>query len=271
MINADKEKHYKYVFIVLSYKNTEVLLNFLTTLSLEDTKIIIVNSYYDEYTNSECARIAELYNADFISIPNKGYGYGNNIGYQHAKVHYKFDYLIISNSDIKVLNLEALNHLNDAIAVYAPRVITPTGKEQNPNIVVNNSLFYNCYKYGYKYNSNVLLLMARINSRLQREIVKFFINIFHIKKLKIFAPHGCFIILTSSAVNELPVLFNDKMFLYNEEYFFAFNCRKHNVPIYYVPTLAVYHFCGASSNSDMLIKYNKQSFNELDIWKKDNI
>lgn len=263
---------YKIVFVVLVYKNIDVLTDFLGTLNIPNAKVIIVNSFYDEHSLNKCKRIALEYNADFLEIPNKGYGYGNNVGCKFAMEHYEYDFLIISNSDIQISEFSALNTLNDEVAIYAPYVLIPTGKRQNPDLVSCNYFYYNFYKYGYRYNCTLLLIFARIISRVHREIILYIIKILGKEKYKIFDPHGSFIIFTSKAVQILYPLFHEDMFLYNEELFLGLKCKKCKVPVYFIPTLRIFHLEGASSESDKKIsfKYNKQSFEVLDKWKKNN-
>lgn len=260
---------YRYVFVVLVYKNTQVLSDFFRALNTSNAKVIVVNSYYDDESLSKCKVIAESNNSDFIAIPNKGYGYGNNVGCKYAMEHYSYEYLIISNSDIEIENMEALNSFDEELAVYAPHVVIPSGKRQNPNIISCFSLYYNLLKQGYKTEKKWMLKIARALCRLHREIILLISFVMPIKKLKIFAPHGCFIIFTKKAVEKLFPIFNEEMFLYNEEMFLGFNCKKNNIPVYYVPELKVLHLEGASSSNknNMGYLYNKQSFEILDKWR----
>lgn len=263
---------YKYVFVVLVYKNTQVLLDFFRSFDMPDSKVIVVNSFYDDISLEKCRTIAKQFNADFISIPNKGYGYGNNIGCKYAIEHYQFDYIVISNSDIEIKSLKAIDSLNEELAVYAPSVRIPSGKKQNPNIITCFSFYYIFLKYGYKTEQKWMLTIARVLCRFHREIILLISSILQIKKLKIFAPHGCFIIFTRKAIEKLYPIFNNEMFLYNEELFLGFNCKKNNIPIYYVPNLKVLHLEGASSSNNQTIGFNnnKQSFSIVDKWRKDN-
>ena len=263
---------FKYVFVVLVYKNTQVLLDFFKSFNMPDSKVIIVNSFYDDNSLEECKAIAEKYKSDFIAIPNKGYGYGNNVGCKYAIEHYLFDYIIVSNSDIEIKNLKALDSFDEEVAVYAPYVRIPSSKRQNPNIISCFWVYYLLLKQGYKTGKRWMLTIARAICRLHREITLLFCGILPIKKLKIFAPHGCFIILTEKAVKKMSPIFNDEMFLYNEELFLGFNCKKNGIPVYFVPELSVYHLEGASSsgNRNVGMSHNKQSFGILDKWRLSN-
>ena len=97
---------YDFVFIVLVYKNTLDLEEFFLSLNLLNTKVIVVDSFYDEVTSMAFENIALKYSASYLRVENRGYGYGNNMGIKYALAHYSFRYLIISNADIVVKQLD---------------------------------------------------------------------------------------------------------------------------------------------------------------------
>lgn len=262
-------EHYKAVFIVLVYRNINVLKDFFSSLALNNVKVIIVNSYFDDISLAECKSVAQLYGADFIPIQNKGYGYGNNIGCEYALNKYKFDYLIISNSDIVIDDISYLDNFKGTEAVIAPLISMLNGKSQNPNIVYNSNLRYQLYKKGILYNNKIFLFLARAMNWITRQSAIILMRLFNLNKIKIFSPHGSFIILTSSALQKLFPLFNNKMFLYNEEYYFAYKCLIYKIPVYYCKKIKIRHLEGASSQNNLVRKYTKESLLILDEWLKE--
>ena len=86
---------YDFIFVVLVYRNTSDLVDFFASLKLERTRVIVVNSFYDEESELQFKQIAESNHAEFLSVPNKGYGAGNNRGVEYALKHYDFKYLVI--------------------------------------------------------------------------------------------------------------------------------------------------------------------------------
>lgn len=70
---------YRVVFVVLVYRNTQDLRDFFKYIDIKDSHTIVVNSYYDEQTVIEFKKIALKAEADFISVPNKGYGAGTTL------------------------------------------------------------------------------------------------------------------------------------------------------------------------------------------------
>lgn len=85
---------YDFVFVVLVYRNTRDLKDFFSSLLLSAVKVIVVNSFYDKESECEFKNIAEANNADFLSVPNKRYGTGNNRGVDYALTHYDFKSIV---------------------------------------------------------------------------------------------------------------------------------------------------------------------------------
>lgn len=261
---------YNFIFVVLVYKNTDVLLSFFENLNVCNSKVIVVNSYYDKLSSVDCRNIAVRYNADFIECENKGYGYGNNIGINYAMSNYSFNYLIVSNSDIIIKDLNYLSQINIKKAIIAPETRMLTGKRQNPDTPWKLPFIFELTNIALKYDKKWLYFLTHVYTRLSRELF-FIINLFLGKELtKIFSAHGSFFIVTELAIKELYPLFDDRMFLYNEEWYMAMKARYANVPILYCPKLKVLHLEGASSDNsnNSFFKFNKQSFTILYNWIK---
>lgn len=247
------KKYYQHLFIVLVYKNTNVLTGFFESIKkIDNYRVILVNSFYDNESENACKRIAEKNDADFISIPNKGYSYGNNRGIEYANEHYDYRFLIVSNSDIIVEDISYLDRVKDNVLVIAPDTRMLNGKKQNPNIAYNSYLYSLFMQWGYRY-WNRLIILAHIVSRATRELFLLLTKIFNINRMRIFSPHGSFIILTKGAVDKLKPIFNDNMFLYNEEWFLAYKCKFTNIPVCYIRKLKILHLEGASSVSNKRI------------------
>lgn len=265
-------QYYDIVFVVLVYKNTEVLSDFFKTLNIPFSyHVVVVNSFFDEESEKTCKQIAKEYGATFIPVPNKGYGTGNNVGCDYALNHFDFNFLIISNSDIVVKNLCYLNELKYKVAVYAPETKMLNGHKQNPNIPYYSRIYMGMLNLGYGINFPKIKRLGLILNRFYREVAFFYMRLFKKKELRIFSPHGSFIVFTKNAVRKLLPIFNDKMFLYNEELFLAFNCKKQHVPVIYAPELKVLHLEGASSSETFKSwTIRKESFDVLMKWRKEN-
>lgn len=265
-----KEK-FKYVFVVLVYRNIDVLKDFFQSFRINDSKVIVVNSFHDEVSLGECETVSKQNGADFIAIPNKGYGFGNNVGTRYALEHYDFDYLILSNSDIIIKQFEGGDKYIDEKYVIAPKTVMKTGKYQNPDTPWELKFIYPMLSYALNHKSSIVYTLCHICTRLSREIYKLYVFLVRKAKYKIFSAHGSFIIFTQKATKELYPFFDEEMFLYNEEWYLALKAKKHKVPIYYIPSFEVLHLEGASSTSIEYSEQDKLSFNILNYKRKNDL
>lgn len=264
---------YKYVFVVLVYKNLDVLHSFYESLNkLKSYRVIIVDSFYSEEVKKQCSKIALDYGSDFISIENKGYGYGNNIGIKYALNNYNFEYLIISNSDIKVLDISELDYLGLDKAVIAPSTKMLNGKKQNPDTAFKMDIIFRFTYDALVRESKFLYMLTHVITRLNREFFFLYSKLIRKKFYSIFSPHGSFFVVTKKALYELFPLFNEDMFLYNEEWYLALRCRQKQIPVIFYPKIKVLHLEGASSDeiTQKMFRYNKESFDVLYKWAKKN-
>ena len=255
--------YYHTIVVVLVYRNIDIVKDFFQSLNLKSHKVIIVNSYYDDASLEECRIIANQYGADFIPIENKGYGYGNNVGVQHAMNNYEYDFLIISNSDIEIKKMPHLDQYSGGEYIIAPKTIMRTGKHQNPSTPWEMPFLYPILSFAHRRRSPIVCTCCHICTRLAREIFRIYAFIIRKKEYKIFSAHGSFIIFTKRAINKLFPIFDDEMFLYNEEWFLALKAKKYNVPVVFIPDIEVFHYEGASSDFNVYSEYDKQSFEIL--------
>lgn len=269
---SDKKEYFDIVFVVLVYRNIDVLRDFFTSLKLPYTyKVIVVNSYFDDTTEKECQQVAEENNAVFISVPNNGYSSGNNSGCDYAIEHYDYKFLVVSNSDIIINDISYLSEISYDTAVIAPETKMLNGHKQNPNIPFRNVVYMILTRLAYKYEMPGLKKMALIFNRFCRELMLLYVKILRKDIVRIFSPHGSFIVFTKHTSQILQPIFNDKMFLYNEETFLGYKCKKLEIPAYYSPKLKITHLEGASSTeSSNSWKNKKASFAVLLDWLKEN-
>ena len=269
--NIEEKPFFFIVFVVLVYRNTDVLKGFFESLSLPFSyKVIIVNNFYDVASERDCRLIAEENNADFMSIPNKGYGTGNNVGCRYAMDHYQYHFMALSNSDIIIQDLSILSKLNLQRAVFAPDTRMENGHRQNPHIPIRLSLYMKLLDLSYHYKSELLMTIAFALNRFFRELLFAWTKLTGKTMIKVFSAHGSFIVFSSQAVRELMPLFNEEMFLYNEELYLAHRCKQEEVPVYYVPELRVKHLEGASSTvASNGWKNHEDSYRVLADWLKE--
>ena len=265
-----EKPYYELIFVVLVYRNIEVLRQFFASLALSYSyRVVVVNSFYDQGTEDVCRFLCKEHDADFISVPNKGFGVGNNTGCRFVMDHYLYRFLVLSNSDIMIRDINDLSLMDEHKAVYAADVRMENGHRQNPHLPFRIGLYLNLLDLSYRWKSNVLMNVAFAFNRMLRELVVAWTKVNGGKKVRIFSAHGSFIILTYQAVSELSPIFHEDMFLYNEELFLAHRCKLLQIPVYYAPRLKVIHLEGASSTiQSNAWKNHEDSYRVLSVWMR---
>lgn len=260
-----KKQNYNLIFVVLTYRNINDLKDFINTtkMRLKDSyKIIVVNSYYDDDSLTEFRDIAINNDCDFLNVENRGYGYGNNNGIEFAKDKYDFNYLIVSNPDVEIIELplKELEGLTDCI--IAPSINTLTGKSQNPFYYSNNELieflkYYSCIK-----KKKIFAYIGIIINKLNRELRLTIDGILKVKQRRIYATHGSFVIIGTKALESLGSIYNEEMFLFHEENHLAKLAESKGIKTIMVPSLKVLHKEDGSVGleGEKMSKYGRESF-----------
>ena len=249
------KKLYDFVFGVLVYRNTKDLKDFFSNLKVANSRVIVVNSYYDDKSRDEFEVIALNNGADFINVENRGYGYGNNVGVSYALNNYSFKYLIISNADIEIQQF-SLADLGQSDGIIAPDIRTRTNKRQNPFNPFNSTLFNHLAYVGYKHDLKWLLYIGICLNKVLR-------SIFYILKNsgEIYASHGAFVIFSYNSLKKLAPIYNEDMFLFGEECHLAVKAHRLNIKTIYEPSIIIKHKeDGSTSLLGNQYKYTKESF-----------
>jgi GT2 family glycosyltransferase len=267
-----EKPYYELVFVVLVYRNIEVLRQFFESLVLSCSyRVVVVNSFYDQDTEEACRTLSKEYDADFIPVPNKGFGAGNNTGCRFVMDHYQYRFLVLSNSDIMIQDIKDLSQMDEQKAVYAADVRMENGHQQNPHLPFRIGLYLKLLDLSYRWKSDMLMNVAFAFNRILRELVVAWTKVNGGKKVRVFSAHGSFIILTYQAVSELSPIFHEDMFLYNEELYLAHRCRLLQIPVYYAPRLKVIHLEGASSTiQSNAWKNHEDSYRVLSSWMQEH-
>lgn len=236
-------KKVKYVFVILVYKNTEDIKEYIKNIRKLNInrEIIIVNSYYDDESKNIFNSIAKNNNCTFINVENKGYGYGNNRGIEYANKNFDYDYIIISNPDISINEFDETNLEKYNNCVIGPVIKTKNGKNQNPYWYIENKLAEKLIYLGYKNLSKVSLYSGIIWNKIIREISLKKFNFSNKKFQKVFAVHGSFLILPKRVLNKIGMPYDEDMFLFAEEAYLAHLLKKHNIDTYITKDISVVH------------------------------
>ncbi len=264
-----EKKNYDVVFVVLVYRNTKDLKEFFLYNKVKNSRTIVVNSYYDEESKKNFQIIAEENGADFFSIPNNGYSYGNNYGCEYAFKTYNFDYIIISNPDIQIQNFDTKKLQPYGNCIIAPYIKALKRKTQNPNLPFDDPVF-RWIKYKLlKGRHRKMCVLSGIISRLERELyLKIIYPLF--RKKHIYSAHGSFVIIPNGVYKALRPLYNEKMFLFAEEEHLAQLAKHNRISTIYLPEIVVLH--KEKSSTSLLgnnFEYLRSSYMEYyDYWYK---
>jgi len=266
------KKHFDFVIITLTYENSQDIMDFIVSakLKIQGTfKIIIVNSFFDNESQEIISDIAKKENCDFLPIENKGYGYGNNQGINWALEHYDFKYLIISNPDIEILNL-SVSDLNSSDEIIGPNIRTLSGKKQNPYFYFKLGFIEMLKYYAFKFDSKTIFYFGIIINKFLRESMLFINRILNKDKFRVYALHGSFIIFNRNVFEKMKIVFYEKMFLFSEEVYLAWNAKKLNLKLMVNNRINVLHKEDGSVTliGDKVSKYEKESFFEYYLLKK---
>lgn len=229
---------YDFIFIVLTYRNTDDLTDFFSANKIEKSKNIVVNSFYDDESNEKFKEIALKNDAIFLSVPNKGYGAGNNYGCKYALENFNFKYLIISNADIiiEALNIQMLDNYSNYI--IAPKILNLKNKNQNPSLAFVPSHPYDIFrKLIFKSRFQILMYIPFAFARLTKTL---FYLLFPLKKF-IFSAHGAFVIFPKKIIDKLYPLYNEQMFLFNEEEHLGRLAKQKKIKTIYNPQIVIRH------------------------------
>ena len=255
------KKKYKIVFVVLVYKNTQDIIDFIKSVqeNIEDVKIVIVDAFYSNEVSDRIDKIAGKYDTDVIHIENKGYGYGNNKGIEYVHNNYEYSNLIIANPDtiIKKLDYNCLRKINNGI--IGPKIVTKNRKNQNPYWYANNRLGEALIYQGCKRNKKILRYVAYIINKVIREIYILWFKYIGKDMGKVFAVHGSFVIFTKSAIEKLMPLYDENMFLFAEEAYLAHRAKEKGIKTYYTENVEVLHkedgsMAGTNINEEKIYK-----------------
>lgn len=236
-------KKYKIIYVVVVYKNTKDILALIQSIKKynSDFKIIVVNNYFDDESLRKCQNIAYEGDCDFLSVPNGGYGFGNNRGIEYCNQNYDYDFIIISNPDIEIkkFEIDEIYKLNDS--VIGPIITTKIGKHQNPYWLVNNKISEWLIYKGYLIKNKIIVYLGIALNKIIREgFLKYFLKSNNMK-FKVFALHGSFVIFPKKVINLIGLPYDEEMFLFSEEAHLAHVFKKNGIISQITKSVEVLH------------------------------
>lgn len=244
--------------ITINYKNTLFTKNLIESLSklkeFNSLRIIVIDNSSTTDSKEELEVLRKKYesNIDCFYLPDNLY-YFKGAEYALRKVYPSVElmpeWIIICNNDIIIEQEDFIEKLimldYRKYGIIAPSIISmESGKDQNPflvypydkkDIIKRKILLSNFYVYYLIIN--LLNLKKKIKTKL---FVSDKYSLREGKELRIYAPHGSFIIF-SRLYFEKGGYIDTNFDLYGEELTIAEIARRINVPVVYLPFLKVIH------------------------------
>lgn len=236
-----EKKKYEYAIVVLVYKNVNDLQEMIESVEkkISSYRILVVNAFFDIKTEREIKKVAMEHACDFLSVENKGYGYGNNRGIKYMSENYIFKYLILSNPDIVIKEFpkSTIDFVGDIIA---PKIISASGKLQNPMLPVENNISEWLIYRGFKSNKKLMTYFGIGINKLLRAF--FMIRYNKKKQIAIYAAHGSFVIFSSEAIKKMgKSIYDENMFLFAEESVLARKAKQYGFITIYDSEIVINH------------------------------
>lgn len=258
----------KLAVVILQYNNPEDTSKFITNLQalnwtdIEHHFIIVDNASANGCGLQTQALYANEQNITvLLSNKNLGFAKGNNLGIQYAQEHFCPDFIAVSNNDIEIQNADFFQNLfalynADPFAVCGPDVFSVINDyHQSP---IRNTLYtvQDLESLLLSIDRKLKLLhfikklhvydLLRFLKRLLRKSGRPDAADYHKVQYNVVI-QGAFFVLSKDYMKEYPTGLHPETFMYMEEDFLAYLCKKRNLTIRYSPELKVLHYEGAAT------------------------
>jgi GT2 family glycosyltransferase/glycosyltransferase involved in cell wall biosynthesis len=243
-----------FCFVVLQFNNPEVTARCVTSLRRLDgsgrpVHVVVVDN------GSEPAAVARTQSLfagmDDVSLvftgENLGFARGNNVGYRHAHEQLAADFIAVINNDTVVGDADFVARCLDifsssACSVIGPDIVTPDGRHENPwNDQVYNAAGWESLRSLFERQRTAWIdtghaEFRRIGSRTPQAD-------------QILDPilQGAAYVFTPVFTGDRATAFDERTFLYGEEFLLAVDCLLAGHPMVYCPALAIAHEEGVST------------------------
>ncbi len=276
----------KICYVILHYKNVQDTIKCVDSLfetAAENSRFIVVDNgsgdnsgeiIKEKYKNTRC---------DVLLLPeNVGFSKGNNEGYKFAKENYSPDFIVVTNNDVVFYQKdfeENIGKLFDQTSFYVlgPDIYVPRHNDhQSPmfqNGITIEELTKELEEYKW-YEQNPLKFNNRLkihafknmlcsNSKLVRNIytrLRGKDNLDYHNQYENVGLQGACLIFSKSFIELEDKAFSPEPFLYEEEVFLYYRCKKNNYKMVYSPILAIRHeeaasFTNANKNNTDKLKF----------------
>lgn len=274
-------------YVILHYKNindtTKCIESLINTIDNTSEIVVVDNGSGD----GSGKKIEELYGDRpqchvLILHKNLGFSGGNNAGFQYAKLHFNPDFIIVTNNDVvfyqKNFEIKIKQIYKETrFDVLGPDIYVPRhGDHQSPLFKRAISVSelqeelkeYKYYKeYPIKFNrrlklhafKNMLCTKSKIINMIYSKIRGKDILDYRKKYVNVGLQGACLIFSKKFISNEEKA-FDPEPFLYEEEVFLFYRCKRKGYKMVYDPSVSIRHEEAASFSNLKKNKLDKLSF-----------
>ena len=197
------------------------------------------------------------------SNKNTGYSAGNNLGIR-AALSDQCEFVVISNNDI-LFNPDVIETLHDYlikkpnVGIVAPMIRLYSGELQEINLGCKMTV---AGKYKFFFRKTPLGFLSK------KFVSQFQLNPNNIKEpTKVFAVSGCFFMISSKCLEKIG-LFDENVFLYDEEYILGSKMEEAGLQTILLSNIEVIHKHGQSTKSNKAFSYICLIESEMYYFKK---
>ena len=271
----------------LAYDSTVMSVEYIKkNIDTDDYRIVIVDNLSPDGSG---ARLKDKYKSDdkvtvISNSSNEGFTRGNNYGIKFIKEHYKYEFMVVMNNDVMLIETALVYKLRqymlrDDFAVAGPNVVDRFGSVSNPvayelpsdklisERIAGPEKLVKYDRYGLM---RVYDTLASTSFRIQRffrgESKKKYI----FDECKDVVLHGCFWIFSRRFFEKYPML-ADKKYMYGEEETLQLCIEMGELTSIYMPDVTVLHLHQSSSKEAFKNSTERSRFialNQKETWKE---
>ncbi|MCH5166312.1 MAG: glycosyltransferase family 2 protein [Erysipelotrichales bacterium] len=243
-------------FVIVNYndsKNTIKLINSIKDFNCIKRIVVVDNNSSDK--QFELLERLEINNLKIIrNKENYGYAKALNVGAKYVNDSLNDPIICMSNSDVLVESEDVIktlaNMINDDVKCVMPKI------KEGDN-----------FAYGWKSTNAFLDLVSNIpliNRAIRDKVINYDESYFNKESVVVDVPYGCFFLIDGTTLKNIGY-FDEKTFLYYEEYILAKKLKRINKLTMLNTTVYVSHI------HDAVIGNNLSKLNKYKAYKKSQL
>lgn len=266
----------KYAVILLNYNTAYDSIiaakSIVDNAGTNDYVICFVDNCSTRKGEVESLRKALIPNSYILELQrNEGYAKGNNEGVRFLRKKISFQYLVIMNPDVKILQektidslIEKLSKLDSLYCGIQPLIWSPViGDDPTRQICIRRVCdYFDCIIDNF-------FLLKKILKKKYSDFV-YSNERPYVSSIDFEVPSGCFFIIKSSVYNKVG-MFDERTFLYAEELILGYKLKLFNYKFLLDPSFFVQHEGGGATGvGAKTIKWvsTKESVRSLSIYMR---